>query len=102
MSRHAPSQDDLRDRAEITHHKRGERHRIKTELRDLDGLRVDDDIVNDLDEPGPAFKAERHHSIERANKTTRRDRYSHWKVKSWKRRSARRAERARLEAEVGR
>jgi len=102
MSRHPANHDDLRDRAEITHHKRGDRNRMQSELRGYDGLRVDDDSVLDLDEPTPAFKAERHHSIERARRTSKRDRFSHWKMKSWKRRTARRAERARIADETGR
>lgn len=91
--RHDP--DDLRDRAGIAGHQRSERQRIKTDLHSLCGP-VADDEVDDLDDPGPAYRTEAHHRPERAAKS-RRDRFAHWKQKAWKRRTLERARRVAAE-----
>jgi hypothetical protein len=80
-------------RAELRAHARGERHRISTELHSVatavasGGLEPDD-----ADEPGAAWKPEHHHDADRAKAklASSRRRLRHWKLKSWKRRTAER------------
>ena len=68
---------------------RSERQRISAELSLLAQAVAD---VDELDEPGPAWRPPRHHDAERARRALSdgRRRRRHWKQKAWKRRSAQR------------
>lgn len=84
-------------RAELRAHARGERHRISTELHTVATLVASGGLEpDDADEPGAAWKPEHHHDADKAKaklaSSTRRLR--HWKLKSWKRRTAERQAKA--------
>jgi hypothetical protein len=70
-------------------HARGERQRVNASLRALAA------VLGDGDEPGAAWRPERHHEVPEAPVGRRRPR--HWKQPFWKRRTASRRERAVLE-----
>jgi hypothetical protein len=78
-------------RVETRAHQRRERQRIRAELAHLTGA-VGEDEVDDLDEPGAAYKPDVAHRDE-AEQERRGRETRHWKLPFWKRRSA--ARRAR-------
>jgi hypothetical protein len=82
-----------RDRIGTRAHARGERHRIHTELLDVAHQVEAGADPDDVIDPGPAWKPEHGHDVERAAKDPSR-RLRHWKVKDWKRRTVRRRARA--------
>jgi hypothetical protein len=77
-------------RVETRAHQRRERQRIRAELADLTGS-VAEEEIDDLDEPGQAFKGpERPHSGAHHEHpgAGRGAETRHWKLPFWKRRSA--------------
>jgi hypothetical protein len=80
-------------RAEVKAHARGERHRVNTELHNVAGMVAAGIEPDDVVEPGPEWKPEHHHDVEKALKNNG-VRKRHWKVKDWKRRTLRRKARA--------
>ena len=77
---------------ELTAHARSERQRVRVQLAMLTGG------VEDIDEPGVAYRAPRRHDPDGGSPSRDRHRVQHWKQPFWKRRSASR--RARVEAEL--
>jgi hypothetical protein len=80
-------------KAEVRAHARGERHRVNTELHQVAGMVSAGVEPDDVVEPGPAWKPEHHHDVEKALSDAGRHK-RHWKVKDWKRRTLRRRQRA--------
>jgi hypothetical protein len=88
---------------ELRAHARSERHRINSELHALStsvGRGVEPE---DVDEPGVGWKPVHHRDADRARaKVVKSRRPRHWKLKSWKRRTTLRRQKAarlRLAAE---
>jgi hypothetical protein len=82
-------------RAEHAARFRSERSRIQAELHELAKHVGPSDTIDDADEPGVAWKPLRHKDADRLAKQldpTRKRR--HWKLKSWKRRTQRRQQKA--------
>jgi hypothetical protein len=78
---------------------RSERHRVNTALNEVTGQILGGAEPDDVIEPGVGFRAKRHHDPTRARPSTRRRR--HWKLKMWKRRTARRRAKAAMERATG-
>ncbi len=82
-------------KAQLKAEARGERHRISTELHTLaDAVSFGDVEPDDAVEPGSSWKPEQRHDAERVAKRSEPGRFRHWKMKDWKRRSARRKAKA--------
>jgi hypothetical protein len=94
MSKRHRSEQVAPARAEVRAQARGERHRIHAELHTA-AAQVEAGVEpDDVMDPGPQWKPEHHHDVERLAKPVNR-RLRHWKVKDWKRRTLRRQQRAR-------
>ncbi len=95
--RHRSQESAPLPKAELRAQARGERHRINTELHTLaEAVTYGDVEPDDVEEPGASFKPEHHRDAERDIKKLQPRRFRHWKLKDWKRRTARR--RAKAEA----
>lgn len=99
MSTYADDTPEVITPPERRAHARGERQRIRAELAHLRGSHGDN--VDDLDEPGPAYKQPRHHQKAGVRLQRPKPERRHWKLPFWKRRSLRRAERVHLARHVG-
>jgi hypothetical protein len=90
--RHQPELAGALSFEERRAHAHSERQRVNMRLRELAV------VGGDGDEPGAAWRPERHHEVEHAS-TSGRD-WRHWKQPFWKRRTASRRERAALERAI--
>jgi hypothetical protein len=79
---------------------RSERHRVHVALNDVTEQIFGGVEPDDVVEPGVGWKSERRHDPARVKARPGRRR-RHWKLKSWKRRSAERQTRAALERAAG-
>lgn len=81
-------------------HARSERHRVNAALADVTEQIFAGVEPDDVVEPGVGWKSERRRDPARAKTTGPRRRRRHWKLKSWKRRTAERRAKAALERET--
>jgi hypothetical protein len=81
------------ERLQVRSQYHNERHRMHGELHGISDAIQHGVDPDDIDEPAPGFKRVHHHT---PASSTRKP-FRHWKTKDWKRRSARRKDRAALE-----
>jgi hypothetical protein len=95
MSQRHRSVEAPAPRAEHAARYRRERSRIHAELHQIAKSVVTEDVIDDADEPGVAWKPLRHKDSERlAKRLDGRRKRRHWKLKAWKRRTQARHEKA--------
>ena len=93
--RHRTEAAALPPREELRAHARSERHRINSELHTLSTVVGHGMEHDDVVEPGVGWRPMHHQDAERAKaKAAGPTRVRHWKLKSWKRRSALRRQKA--------
>jgi len=93
--RHRAEAAELPPTEELRAHARGERHRIKGELHVLSSSVGRGVEADDADEPGAAWRPLHRRDPQRARtKAAKAKRRRHWKLKSWKRRTTLRRQKA--------
>ncbi|TSA52219.1 MAG: hypothetical protein D4R44_06145 [Actinobacteria bacterium] len=92
--RHKHGQTVLPPKVEIRAHAHNERHRVNSELHLVTNLVSHGVEPDDVTEPGRQWKPVHHHDAEIGIERSRKQSISHWKTKSWKRRSVARKQRA--------
>ncbi len=94
--RHRTAEVTLPPKEELRAHAHRERHRIREELSHVASQVSAGLDPDDVHEPGAAWKPSRHHDpdVAREKVSTRKRGMRHWKMKMWKRRTARRQAKA--------
>ena len=101
--RHRAAEVTLPPKPELRAQAHRERHRIREELSSVANQVSAGLDPEDLHEPGAAWKPAHHHDpdVAKGKAAQRRRGMRHWKMKMWKRRSARRQAKAEAFRVVG-